>query len=263
MDAKVGMVRRGAAVLMCLLVASPLVAQMQDRAPIEIPLRVDAGRLVVPVVASDGSELDFTITFGNVTTVLTESTAALIAEAPDLTLGGLPVPTDGFATIPDASLTAGGSSLAGMIAPDMLNRFDVLVDVPGGRLVLKPIGGAVQWEGMTLSDPIRLRVFHGVVLSLDIELDDRPFGAMLDLGTTKVIVSEGVQTASGIETEDQMTLALGSQTFADLPVTVMDLDVFGRFDPNGAGFTIIGAPLALDCAISVSWVHREMRTCVR
>ena len=35
------------------------------------------------------------------------------------------------------------------------------------------------------------------------------------------------------------------------------------WDPNGKGFVLVGAPIAFDCAISLSWVHQEMRTCVR
>ena len=244
-------------------VVSPAAAQMQDRAPVEVPLRVEAGRLVVPVVTTDGTELDFAISLGNAQTVFAESTAALLGPGAELTLGGLPVPTDDVATVPDASLTEGGTALAGMISPNMLNRFDILVDVPGGRLVLKPFGRAVEWAGMTMSDPVRLRIFHGIVLSLDVELNGKTYGAMLDLGTPRLIVNGGVQTAAGIATEDVITLGVGREIFPDMNVSVIDLDVLNRFDPNGNGFAIVGAPVAYDCAISISWVHQEMRTCVR
>ena len=244
-------------------VGTPVAAQVQDGAAVEVPLRVVAGRLVVPVLTADGTELDFAISLGNGQTVVTESTAALLGSAVDLTLGGLPVPTDALARVPDASLTEEGISLDGMISPNFLNRFDILVDVPGGRLVMKPFGRSVEWEGMVMSDPVRLRVFHGIVLSLDIELNGMAYGAMLDLGTTRLVVNEGVRTAAGIEAEDVVTLGLGSATFADMNVSVLDLDVLSRFDPNGNGFAIVGAPVAYDCAISISWVHQELRTCVR
>jgi len=244
-------------------VVSPAAAQMQDGAPVEVPLRVEAGRLVVPVLTADGTELDFAISLGNVQTVFAESTAAMLGDGAELTLGGLPVPTDDIATVPDASLTNEGVALAGMISPNMLNQFDILVDVPGERLVLKPLGRSVEWEGMTMSDPVRLRIFHGMVLSLDIELNGMPYGAMLDLGTSKLIVNEGVRTAAGIAEQDVITLGVGSETFADMNVSVMDLDVLKRFDPDSNGFAIVGAPVAYDCAISISWIHQEMRTCVR
>jgi hypothetical protein len=150
-----------------------------------------------------------------------------------------------------------------MIAPNMLNEFDVLVDVPGGRLVLKPFGRSVEWPGMTMSEPVSLRIFHGIVLSLDIELNGEAYGAMLDLGTTRLLVNEGLGVAAGVDAEDVITLGAGGATFPDMSVSVVDLDVLNRFDPDGKGFAIVGAPLAYDCAISISWVHRELRTCVR
>jgi hypothetical protein len=251
------------AAMLIAAVPSPAAAQMQDGAPVEVPLRVEAGRLLVPVLTADGTELDFAISLGNVQTVLTESTAARLGDGAELTMGGLLVPTDDVATVPDASLTRDGTTFAGMISPNMLSQFDILVDVPGGRLVLKPFGRSVEWEGVALSDPVRLRIFHGIVLSLDIELNGMAYGAMLDLGTPELVVNEGVRTAAGIDAEDMLTLRVGSQTFADMNVSVLDLDVLRRFDPDGNGFAIVGAPLAYDCAISISWVHQELRTCVR
>ena len=35
------------------------------------------------------------------------------------------------------------------------------------------------------------------------------------------------------------------------------------WDPNGNGFVIVGAPIAYDCAIAISWAHAEFRTCAR
>jgi hypothetical protein len=43
---------------------------------------------------------------------------------------------------------------------------------------------------------------------------------------------------------------------------MLDLEMH-RFVPDGTGFVLVGAPLAYDCAIALSWVQREIRTCVR
>jgi hypothetical protein len=39
--------------------------------------------------------------------------------------------------------------------------------------------------------------------------------------------------------------------------------VVRRFAGNDTGFVLVGAHIALDCVLSVSWVHRELRTCVK
>ncbi len=86
---------------------------------------------------------------------------------------------------------------------------------------------------------------------------------MLDVGVGTLVVNEPVRTQTQIDPEDEGTLKLGAMTFSDLPVRTHDLPLFRGWDPNGDGFVVVGAPLAYDCAISISWVHREIRTCVR
>jgi predicted PhzF superfamily epimerase YddE/YHI9 len=116
---------------------------------------------------------------------------------------------------------------------------------------------------MELSEPVRLRVYHGVVLSVDVQLDGQPYGAMLDIGTQTTVVNEGVARALTLDAEDTATLRIGDTDFPGVPVQVEDLEVLRRFDPDGKGFMIVGAAIARDCAISISWIHRELRTCVR
>ena len=113
------------------------------------------------------------------------------------------------------------------------------------------------------SDPITLRVFHGIVTSLDITIDGQSYGAMLDTGASPLLVNAGAGEKLGIEGEGSATLEIGSVAFGDVDVRVSDNPVFERWDPNGDGFAMVGGSIALDCAISISWVHREMRTCVR
>jgi hypothetical protein len=238
-------------------------AQTHGGEVIEIPLRVDGGRLLVPVQAPDGTEFEFVLSTGTPPTVFSKSTAARLGDQTGLTLGGLQVDLEGLVTLPDEELSSDGLMIAGMVGSQTLSKFDVLIDVPGERLVLKSIGRAVDWEGMTMSEPVRLRVYHGVILGLDVEFNGKEYGATLDLSSPMLIVNEPVRADAQIDDKDVGTLALGNTSLPDLPVQVRDLDIFERWDPNGDGFVMVGASVAYDCAISLSWVHREMRTCVR
>ena len=56
---------------------------------------------------------------------------------------------------------------------------------------------------------------------------------------------------------------IGDEVLLREPIEVSDHPVIGRFSPSGDGFVLVGTPPALDCAIAVSWIHRELRTCVR
>jgi len=243
--------------------AAPAAAQMHGNGAVEVPLRVEQGRLLVPVQAPDGTVFEFILSTGTPPTVLSASTAAILGDDTALTIGGLPLASEGIVTVPDEQLTVNGVVIAGMVGPDTFNDFDVLIDVPGERFVLKPFGRSVEWEGMTLSDPIRLQVYHGTVLALEVTLNGKPYQASLDLGTSTVVVNEPVRQAMHLQAEGVSALGLGSTTFADVSTHVLDLDIFGRWDPDGNGFVIVGAPIAYECAISISWVHREMRTCVQ
>jgi hypothetical protein len=249
--------KRGLVLSMALVGLSlPVNARAQSDA-VEIPLRVQGGRLLVPVTAADGTTFEFALSTANASTILTAGAAARIGDQA-VTVGGLPVQMDGYATIPDGQLEADG-----MIASNTLADYDVLIDVAGARLVLKPFSRAVAWEGMTMSDPVRLRVLHGVIVTLDIDLDGHPFQATIDLGTPTTLVSSPAGAALGITGEGTATLGTGAADIRALPVRVEDLPVFSRFDPAGRGFVMLGASMAYDCAISLSWIHRELRTCVR
>jgi hypothetical protein len=229
---------------------------------VEIPLRVAGGRLLVPVEAGVGHPVDFALNTGSMVTVLSETAAQHLGDDFELTLGGLPVPIDGFTTVPDERLSAEGATIGGMIGANTLSQYDVLVDAPGGRLVLRGVGTQTGWDGVTLSDPVRVMVLHGTVLSFDVELGGRQYMATLDLGTPMVVINETVKSDLGLANEDTATLSLGGARLPGLPVRMLDLEMH-RFVPDGTGFVLVGAPLAYDCAIALSWVQREIRTCVR
>ena len=66
-----------ATMLFLVAAGSPTGVRAQGAEPIEIPLRVEDGRLIVPVEASDGAQLQFIV--GTSYTVLSESGAARLA----------------------------------------------------------------------------------------------------------------------------------------------------------------------------------------
>ena len=247
--------------VMAAVIAAPAAAQMHGATAIEIPLRVHGGMMIVPVEAPDGTQLEFIVS--TYMTMFSETGAKRIAGQTGLTLGGVPISMEHAQTVDDARLTVAGKVFDGIVGSETLNQFDVLFDAPGGRLMLKPIGRSVQWDGVTLSDPVPLRVYHGMVLGFDVELNGRAYGAMLDVGMGELSVNERVRTEASIEGDRVGTLRVGGMTYSDLPFRVLDDASFGQWTPNGEGFVFVGAPIAVDCAISVSYVHQEMRTCVR
>ena len=231
--------------------------------PVEIPLRIKSGRLTVPVETEDGSTLEFIVSTANMVTVFSKTGEARVGDS-QLSVAGLAVSTYGSQTVDDSSLTADdGTVIDGIIGSNFLNQFDVLIDAPGGRLVLRKPGRQVEWDGVTLSDPVRVRLLHGVILTLDVELNGHAYPAMLDIGTSSVVVNERVKTEALFEGDGVGTLKVGNTTHSDLQVSVQDLPLFERFSPNGDGFVLVGAPLAYDCAVSISYVRQEIRTCVR
>ena len=229
---------------------------------IEIPLRVEGGRLLVPVQGPGGAVYNFTLNLGM--TMLSESGATRIGDDLNgLTLGDAPVITEDIATVPDEELAVDGMVFDGVIGSQTLNSFDILIDVPGGRLVLKPIGRSVRWEGMALSNAVPLRVYHGLLLGVDVELEGTVFGGVLDLGPSTLIINEAARAKSGLEGDHVAKFRMGYGTFPDVPVRMRELAIFKGWDPDNNGFVVIGAPVTYDCAIAISWTHAEMRTCLR
>jgi hypothetical protein len=116
---------------------------------------------------------------------------------------------------------------------------------------------------VALSDPFRVRVLHGIVFSFDVTINGHEYPATMDLGTPMVVANSAVQADTGIADEDSATITLGNASLTDVPVEVIDLESLERWYAPGAGFVLVGAPIAYDCALSISWAHAELRTCAR
>ena len=123
--------------------AMPVSAQARGE-PIEIPLRMEEGRLIVTVDGPSGAEYDFVLGLGM--HLVTESAVERMgSEANSLSIGGVPVEAEQAQTVPDSYLERGSHGPDGVLGGMTLNGFDVLIDVPNERLVLKPVGRSVRW----------------------------------------------------------------------------------------------------------------------
>lgn len=239
----------------------PAHAQAPGVDEVEVPLRVVDGRLFVTVDAPAGERLTFQVGTGSAETVLANSVATRLGAAPALALGGHPLPTERVHTVPDASLRAGDTVVHGILSASFLGGFDVLVDAPGSRLVLRPAGRGGDWGGVALGPPTPIRVLHGVVLGLDVTVNGVEVPGLLELGTPAVLLNPPAATAASVR-DGRATLALGGVTFEGFAVQAGDHPVFERV-PGGGSFALVGAPVVLECAAALSWVRQTLRMCVR
>lgn len=264
----VGRVGTGGAMMALLAMAwsppglQPVHAQAPRGAVVEIPLHVDpAGRLVVPVQTADGRTLSFALSTMVPTSMVAASVADGDASALGLRLDGFDHPLE-VASQPDAVFLADGHRVDGVLGVAALGDVDVLIDAPNERMLLRPIGRSVEWAGMTLSEPTRLNVFHGVALRLDIEVAGQRLGATIDLANPANQANPGAAQVAGLTPAAPASVRIAG---ADrrMHFDIADTPILDRWDPDGAGFVSLGAPFAADCAVSLSFFHQELRTCVR
>lgn len=249
------------AILLTGLVPAVGTGQQGDGA-IALPLSQHEGRLVVPVYTEGGRELSFLVSTASAVTVVSQSVANALGSG-GLRLGEAPVVLDGMQAVPAGDLVVEGRTFHGQIGNNTLNRYDVLFDLPGGWLLLKPFARRVSWDGYDLGPPVRLRVYHGVVLGLDVEVAGRSYPAMLALGSPELLVNDRVLTETGAVDGGRTSLGLGPVRLADVPIRRSEHPVLARFSPAGDGFVLVGSTPALRCPLAISWVHREVRSCPR
>lgn len=259
--------RRGAATAVTLAVAlaclcAPAAGQDEPRGgEVEVPLRVAEARLLVPVEAPGGERLTFLLGTGSAETVLSRSVASRLGPAPELTLGGHRLPTESVHTVPDDALGTGESAADGILSATFLGGFDLLVDVPGGRLVLRAAGRGGDWNGAPLGEATAIRVLHGVVLGIDVMVNGVEVPGLLELGTPAVLMNPAAASAANLQS-DRATLMLAGAVFPNAAVQVGDHPVFERV-PGGGAFAVVGSPVVLECMAAISWVRQTLRMCVR
>ena len=237
----------------------PAFGQERGGDPIEIPLRMEQGRLVVTVDGPNGESYDFGLALGM--SFLGESFVAEVGNGISaLTLGGVRVETEQAQTVPDAYLGE-DLGLSGLVGGMTLNKYDILIDVPNGQLLLKRVGRRVRWDGVSLTNPTDLMIFHDVLMRTDVQIGGEVFGALLDFQAPGLEVNEPVRVGAGLEGGSVDSFRMGYSGWDELPVRVTENPIFGGWDPNGDGFVILGAEVARNCAIAISWAHAELRTC--
>lgn len=253
--------RLGSLVLLPALLGTAGDLKGQAAEGVEVPLRLQGGRLIVPVEAPDGEILDFMVTNGQGATLLSQSLVDRLGSSPSLTMGGVEVPTGESIVVADDRFREDGVSFHGIVGANTLNQFDVLFDVPGGRLVLKPVKGTVQWPGVALSDPLPIQVYHGVALAMNADVNGTSYRASLDFGRKSTVVNQGLAKAEDLGDGGVVHLRFAGTDRTDHPVDVRELDIFQRWSPDGSPFVLLGIPLVADCAVAISWAHQEIRTC--
>lgn len=244
--------------LLSMCVAATCVVPVAGQAdPIELPLRIEDGRILVLAEHPHGGSYEFVLGLGM--NAITDVTAAELGRAASaLDLGGIRVDLEGAQTV-DASMLGGAS---GVIGGEALHRYDILIDVPGGRLLLKPAGRAVRWDGVSLSSPVSTQVFHDALMRIDTEVDGKLVGGLMDFVNPKLSVNEPLRGALDDDGETMGLFRMGYGSWSDVPARVIESPVFGAWDPDGNGFVIIGSSVAHDCVFAVSWTHTEVRTCL-
>lgn len=235
---------------------SPLGGQENPDGSVTVPLEVEAGRLVVTAV--DGTGAEYRLVVGLTMSLITESASVRLGKAPgSLTLGEIPVgPPGDVQTVPDDYV--GGFD--GILGGTALNGHDVLIDAPGGRLVLKPVGRRVRWSDVSLSNPVRLQVFHEVLLRADVDFGGHLVGGLIDLASPEFVVNEPL--AGAVVDGRVSRFRVGYGSWSDVAARVEDNQTLRGWDRNNEGFVIVGAPLAYDCVLAISWAHAELRTCL-
>ena len=239
--------------------AGPLLAQGHTA---EVPLAVEAGWLIVPVEAADGRTLRFALHTAINTTAVAASVGGDDPASLGLTFAGSAEPFGAIGTLPDGAFTRGDTRIDGYLGLHTLGDVDVLIDAPNGRMLIKPIGRRMEWPGVELAAASRMRIYHGVALRTEIEVEGQPFSATIDLATAANTATDGVAQKAGIGAGAPATVRIGSANHS-LTLDFGGTPVLDRWDPDGAGFVAFGAALAADCALAISYVHQELRTCVR
>ena len=209
-----------------LVLLTPGVAFAQADIPLsdEVPLRVEAGRLVVRVVTGSGVEADFVL--GAARSHLSESGAEILGgDLGGARLGRMPVDLEDASVVPDDELflDGGGSSadVVGVLGGQSLVRYDVLIDVPGERLVLKRPGRSVTWEGVELTSAVPLQILHGFLIRTEVEVNGEIFSAHVDLSTATMLVSSVVRDRAGVA-DGSADFRMGYAAFPARPARYSD-----------------------------------------
>lgn len=242
-----------------LMAGAPATAVGQE--VIEVPVRAEGGRLVVQLTDGSGGSHDFIL--GLATGVITTSAAARLADR-ELSLGGIPIPIDQHQRVPDDYLTRDGPTRAvGVLGGQVLTDYDVLIDASAGRMLLKPFGRSVRWPGHSLTNPVTVDVLHDFLIRAKVQIGESVYDALLDLSPPVVQLSPPIADEEGVRDGPIDTFRMGYAGWKGIPAWVGLTPTMQGWGGAERGFVVVGAPIAADCVLAISWRHREIRTCIR
>jgi len=239
-------------------------AQVPQPTVHEVPLRVEDGRLVVRARATDGTELDFVLGLGS--TRLSAAGARALGPDRSVTLGGAELSLAGATEDGDDTVfydgSPAGSRIAGVLGGQSLSDYDVLIDAPTERLLLKQVGRTMRWEGVELTSAVQLQVLHDYLIRTQVEVNGELFFAHLELSPATMLISGVVAERSGVNGR-KADFRMGYASFPERATSVSTHPYLAGWGGDDVGVVFIGAPVAYDCVIAISWAHAQMRTCPR
>lgn len=156
----------------------------------DIPIRMDGGRLIVEVDDATGESYDFILGIGEASIA---TSMADHFDGAELSLGGIAISIADHARVPDDSFAHEGMAQpVGVLGGAVLMNYDVLIDAPGGRMLIKPSGRSVRWPGALLSNAVSIETLHGYLVRVNVQVGETVVDALLDLTAPHVQLSPPV-----------------------------------------------------------------------
>jgi predicted aspartyl protease len=268
----------------------------------EVPI-LDVGWLIVPVYMNDSeSPLAFILDTGATGTSITAATAAefgadagreiqvqgasglasaRLVRVESLVVGPFRTTNREVIALRDGVLESAGQSFDGILGADILSRFDVLIDVPNGRLALLP-HGALPATVAELGEAVAIEFVGEHIIRHTARVNGAEVTALLDSGARQMLINGVGAGAARIETTtataerdspglgvEEFELRSGSlgqlvaagTLFAGLRTLVGDLPVFRALGVDSTPTLIIGAPILARCAVFIAYSAGTVRYC--
>lgn len=244
--------------------AAGTAAQLTQPPVHEVPLRVEDGRLMVQVETPGGEAMDFVLGLGS--TRLSDYAVRTLGDERSVMLGDVELSLAGATESGDAAVfydgTPAGTTIGGVLGGQSLAAYDILIDAPAGRLLLKRVGRTMRWDGIELTSAAQLQVLHDYLIRTQVEVNGALYFSHLELSSATMLVSGVVARGAAVDGQ-QADFRMGYASFPARPTSASDHPYLGGWGGDDVGVVFVGAPVAYDCQIAISWAHAQMRTCPR
>ena len=292
------------ALVLLLLSALAVLIPAAARAQMELPL-VNLGWLIVPVYLNDEPvALRFVLDTGASWTAVSAGTAARfskeggreievqgasgpttarLATVPSIRVGEFTLTDRDVIVLPDQDLVSDDEEFDGILGADILSRFDMLVDAPGGSLWLYPQGATPPpAAAAALGTALAVELLGGRLIRHGAEVNGSPVRALLDSGARRMLINRVGGIRAGIEIREDSAqtvspglggadlelhsgslgrLEVADTIFSGLRTLVGDLPVFRAMGMQDEPTLIIGAPLLARCPVFVAYSASTIRYC--